>query len=66
LDFLKILCAIVLSRLMSPSSKDEMRRDSSLTLMISHYTMIKTMFMYFWVWFSWPWEWLQMLPKHLM
>jgi len=33
LDFLKkILCAIVLSRLMSPLSKDETRRDSSLTL----------------------------------
>jgi len=29
------------------------RRGSSLTLMISHYTVIKTMFMYFCVWFSW-------------
>jgi len=28
-------------------SKDETRHDSSLTLMISHYTVIKTMFMYF-------------------
>jgi len=27
--------------------------DSSLTLTISHYTMIKIMFMYFCVWFSW-------------
>jgi len=26
---------------MSPLSKDETRRDSSLTLMISHYTVIK-------------------------
>jgi len=25
----------------------------SLTLIISHYTLIKTMFMYFCVWFSW-------------
>jgi len=47
LDFLKFLCAIVLSRLMSLLSKDETRRDSSLTITISHYTMIKTMFMYF-------------------
>jgi len=37
----------LLSRLMSPLSKDETRRDSSLTLMISHYTVIKTMFMHF-------------------
>jgi len=29
-------------------------------LMISHYTAIKTMFMYFCVWFSWPWGWLHM------
>jgi len=28
-------------------SKDETRRDSSLTLMICHYTGIKTVFMYF-------------------
>jgi len=32
---------------MSPLSKDEARRDSSLTLTISHYTVIKTMFMYY-------------------
>jgi len=38
---------IVLSRLMSLLSKDETRRDSSLTLMICHYTVINTMFMYF-------------------
>jgi len=54
LDFLKILCAIVLSHLMSPLSKDKTRRDSSLTLTISHFTVIKTMLMYFCVWFSWP------------
>jgi len=66
LDFLKFLCAIVLSRPMSPLSKDETRRDSSLTLTISHHTVIKTMFMYFCVRFSWPWEWLQMWPKHVM
>jgi len=30
---------------MSPLSKDETRHDSSLTLMISHYTVIKTMFL---------------------
>jgi len=47
LDSLKFLCAIVLSRPMSPLSKDETRRDSSLTSMISHYTMFETMFMYF-------------------
>jgi len=51
---------------MSPLSKDETRSDSSLTLTISHYTMIKTMFMYFCVRFSWPWGWLQMWPKHVM
>jgi len=28
-------------------SKDETRRDSSLALTISHYTVIKTMFTYF-------------------
>jgi len=39
-----------LSRLMSPLSKDETRRDSSLTLMICPYTVIKTVFMYFCVW----------------
>jgi len=66
LDFLKFLCVIVLSRLKSPLSKDETRHDSSLILMISHYTMIKTMFMYFCVWFSWPWGWLQMWPKLVM
>jgi len=38
---------------MSPLSKDETRRDSSLIL-------------YFCVWFSWPWGWLQMWPKHVM
>jgi len=48
--FETFLCVIVLSRLMS-------RRDSSLTLMICHYTVIKT---------SWPWGWLQMWPKHVM
>jgi len=41
---------------MSPLSKDETRRDSSLALTIGHYTVIKTMFMYFCVWFSWPWR----------
>jgi len=66
LDFLKFLFAIVLSRLMSPLSKDETRRDSSLTLTISHYTVIKTKFMYFCVWFSWPWGLLHMWPKHVM
>jgi len=44
-------------------SKDETRRDSSLILMISHYTVIKTMFLYFCVWFSWPWRLLQMWPN---
>jgi len=56
----------VLSRLMSPLSKDETSRDSSLTLMTSHYIVIYTMFMYFCVWFSWPWGWLQMWLKHVM
>jgi len=65
LDFFKFLCVIVLSRLMSPLSKNETRRDNSLTLTISHYTVIKTVFMYFCVWFSWPWGWLQMWPKHV-
>jgi len=37
----------LLSRLMSPLSKEETRRNSSLTLMICLYTVIKTMFMYF-------------------
>jgi len=60
------LCAIVLSHLTSPLSKDETRRDSSLTLTISHYTVIKTMFMYFCVSFFWPWRWLHMWPKHVM
>jgi len=32
---------------MSPLSKDETRRDSSLALMICRYTVIKTVFMYF-------------------
>jgi len=32
---------------MSPLSKDETRRDSSLTLMICRYNVIKTMFIYF-------------------
>jgi len=31
---------------MSPLSKDETHRDSSLTLTISHYIVIKTMFMH--------------------
>jgi len=52
LDFLKFLYAIVLSCLISPLINDETRRDSSLTLMISHYIVIKTRFMYFCVWFS--------------
>jgi len=46
LNFETFLCVIVLSRLMSPLSKDETRRDSSLTLTISHYTVIKTRFMH--------------------
>jgi len=45
---------------MSHLSKDEPCRDNSLILMVSHYTVIKTMFMYFCAWFSWPWGWLQM------
>jgi len=28
--------------------------DKSQIVTISHYTVIKTMFMYFYVWFSWP------------
>jgi len=51
---------------MSRLSKDETRRDSSLAFIIYHYTVIKTVFMYFCIWFSWPWGWLQMLPKHVM
>jgi len=51
---------------MSPLSKDKTRRDSLLALTISHYTVIKTMFMHFCVWFSWPWGWLQMWLKHVM
>jgi len=39
-------------------SKEETHRDSSLILMISHYTVIEIMLMYFCVWFSWPWGWL--------
>jgi len=39
---------------MSPLSKDERRRDFSLTLMICPYTVIKTVFMYFCVEFSLP------------
>jgi len=35
-------------------------------LTISHYSVIKTMFMYFCVWFSWSWGWLQMRPKHVL
>jgi len=74
LDFFKFLCAIVRSRLTSPLSKDEKRRDSSLTLTISHYTVIKTVFMYFCIWLlMWPnllavrpWGWLQMWPKHVL
>jgi len=52
LRFIKIFVyhCIGLGRLMSPLSKYETRRDSSLTLTISHYTVIKTMFMYFCVW----------------
>jgi len=53
LDSLKILSVIVLSRLKSPLNKDETRRDTSLILMISHYSVIKTKFMYFYIWFSW-------------
>jgi len=56
---LSFLCVIVLSRLKSPLSKDETRRDSLLILMTSYYTVIKTMFMYFCVWFTWPLGWLQ-------
>jgi len=52
LDSLKIFIVIVLSRLKSPIEQDETRRDSSLILMISHYTVIKTMLMHFCVWFS--------------
>jgi len=37
LDSLKLLCVIVLSRLKSPLSKDQTRRDSSLILMMSLY-----------------------------
>jgi len=43
---------------MSPLSKDETRRDSSLTLTICPYTVIKAMFMYFCLEFSWLWGWL--------
>jgi len=39
---------------MSPLSKEETRRNSSLTLMICPYTVIKTVIMYFCVEFSWP------------
>jgi len=66
LDSLKFLCVIVLSCLKSPLSMDETCRDSSLILMISHYTVIKSMFMHFCVWFSWPWGWMQMWLKHEM
>jgi len=46
--FETFLCVIVFSnRLMSPLSKDKMCRDSSLALMTYHYTVIKTVFMYF-------------------
>jgi len=45
---------------MSPLSKDETSRDS-----LSHYTVIKTMFMYFCVWFSWPWGWLQLCDRNM-
>jgi len=49
------LCVIVFSKSLDESlSKDETGRDSSLTLLICPYTVIKTMFMYFCVWFSWP------------
>jgi len=65
LDSLKFLCVIVLSCLTSPLSKNETRRDSS-HILISRYTVIKTMIMSFCVWFSWPWGWLQMWPKHVM
>jgi len=60
LDSLKFLCVIVLSRLKDALNKNETRRDSLIILMRSHFTVIKTMFMYFCVWFSWPWGWLQM------
>jgi len=67
LDSLKFLCVIVLScvNVLSPLSKDEMLRNSALIL-ISHYTGIKAIFLYFSVWFSWPCGWLQMWPKHVM
>jgi len=32
---------------MSPLSKDETRRDGSFAFIISHYTVIKTVFMFF-------------------
>jgi len=38
--------------------------DSSLALTISHYTVIKTMFMYFCVWFSWVLSILDVLKKN--
>jgi len=59
-DFWEFVCAIVLGRLVSPLSKDETHRDSSLALTIGHCAVIGTMFVYFCVWFSWPWGWLQM------
>jgi len=67
LEFLKLfyVSLFFLSRLMSPVSKNETRRDSSLTLLRCPYTVIKTVFMYFRVWFSWLWGWLQMWPKHV-
>jgi len=39
-------CSTV-SRLINPLNKDETCRESSLTLTFSHYSVIKTMFMYF-------------------
>jgi len=36
------MCHICSKSLMSPLSKDETRHDSSLTLTINHYTVIKT------------------------
>jgi len=39
---------------MSPLSKDETRRDSSFAFIICNYTVIKTVFMHFYVEFPWP------------
>jgi len=50
LGFLKLFVYVslfCLNRLMSPLSKEEMRRDSSLAFIICHYTVIKSVLMYF-------------------